>query len=125
MLGDEAYASEREHDTCASLAVIRATLFLTWVLAGVAGAIIGNLIPATWLAEDLNLGFPASVVLMFLSASQLRLRLPQLSNSKVRVLLAVVLCALIAVALILLLGPLYFWIPSVLLATFVLARVRS
>lgn len=62
---------------------------------------------------------------MFLSASQLRLRLPQLSDSKVRLLLAVVLSALIAVALILLLGPLYFWIPSVLLATFVLARVRS
>ncbi len=125
MLGDEAYATERERDTWGSLAVIRATLFLTWVVAGVAGAIIGNLIPATWLAADLNLGFPASVVLMFLSASQLRLRLPQLSDSKTRVLLAVLLCVLIAVALILLLGPLYFWIPSVLLATFVLVRVRS
>lgn len=125
MLGDEAYATEREQDSWVSLAVIRATLFLTWAVAGVAGALIGNLIPATWLAKDLNLGFPASVVLMFLSASQLRLRLPQLSHSKVRLLLAVVLCALIAVALILLLGPLYFWIPSVLLATLVLARVRS
>ena len=125
MLGDEAYATESEQDNWASLAVIRATLFLTWVVAGVAGAVIGNLIPATWLAADLNLGFPASVVLMFLSASQLRSRLPQLSASHVRLLLAVALCTLVAVALIMLLGPLYFWIPSVLLATCVLARVRS
>jgi predicted branched-subunit amino acid permease len=125
MLGDEAYATESEQDSWASLAVIRATLFLTWVVAGVAGAVIGNLIPETWLAADLNLGFPASVVLMFLSASQLRSRLPQLSVSHVRLSLAVALCTLIAVALIMLLGPLYFWIPSVLLATFVLARVRS
>ena len=125
ILGDEAYATEREQDSWAALAMIRGSLFLTWVIAGVAGASLGRLIPVTWLDADLNLGFPASVVLMYLSVSQLRARLPLLDAGKARLLLAVVLCALIAVLLILSLGPLYFWIPSVLLATFVLSRVRA
>ncbi|MCQ4313281.1 AzlC family ABC transporter permease [Pseudomonas stutzeri] len=124
MLGDEAYATEREQDSWTSLAVIRGSLFTTWVIAGVAGALIGSLIPAAWIDAELNLGFPASVVLMYLSISQLRARLPLLGDGKARLLLAVMLCALIAVLLILLLGPLYFWVPSVLLATLVLSRVR-
>ncbi|WP_407295955.1 AzlC family ABC transporter permease [Stutzerimonas zhaodongensis] len=125
MLGDEAYATEREQDSWAQLAMIRGSLFLTWVVAGVAGASIGRLIPSAWLDPDLNLGFPASVVLMYLSISQLHARLPVLDAGRTRLLLAVALCALIAVLLIQLLGPLYFWIPSVLLATFVLSRARA
>ncbi len=125
MLGDEAYASERETDSWAQLAMIRGSLFLTWVIAGVAGALMGRLIPSAWLDADLNLGFPASVVLMYLSISQLRARLPQFDAGKARLLLAVVLCVLVAVLLILLLGPLYFWIPSVLLATFMLSKVSA
>jgi hypothetical protein len=62
---------------------------------------------------------------MYLSICQLRARLPQFDAGKARLLLAVVLCGLVAMLLILLLGPLYFWIPSVLLATFVLSKVRA
>lgn len=125
MLGDEAYATEREQDSWSSLFVIRGCLFLTWVAAGVTGAVIGSLIPATWLDADLNISFPASVVLMYLSVSQLCTRLPLLSRNTTGVLIAVLLSTLIAVSLIMLLGTLYFWIPSVLLATFVISRVRS
>lgn len=124
MLGDEAYATENDRDTWQSLAIIRASLFVTWVMAGVAGALLGGLIPATWLDADLNLGFPASVVLMFLSVSQLRTRLPELCPLSTRLVLAIVLCSLIALLLIVVLGPLYFWIPSVLIATLLLSRVR-
>lgn len=123
MLGDEAYATENEQDSWTSLAIIRASLFITWIVAGMVGALLGGLIPATWLSADLNLGFPASVVLMYLSVSQLRERLPQLGERHVKVSLAVLLCILVAVLSILLLGPLYFWIPSVLIATVVLAKV--
>jgi len=125
MLGDEAYATERERDSWTTVAMIRGSLFLTWVIAGVAGASIGRLIPVAWLDADLNLGFPASVVLMYLSVSQLRARMPRLDAGKANLLLAVTLCVVIAVLLILLLGPLYFWIPSVLLATFALSRVSA
>lgn len=124
MLGDEAYATETDRDDWESLAIIRASLCVTWVAAGVAGALLGGLIPATWLDAHLNLGFPASVVLAYLSVSQLRARLPQLCPVNTRLLLAVLLCSLIALLLIMLLGPLYFWIPSVLIATLALARVR-
>lgn len=124
MLGDEAYATETDQDSWMALATIRASLFITWVIAGVAGALLGSLIPASWLDADLNLGFPASVVMMFLSISQLRARLPLLSSKRLPLLLPVLLCGLSAVLLILVLGPLYFWIPSVLIATLVLSRVR-
>lgn len=124
MLGDEAYATENDQDTWQSLTIIRSSLFVTWVVAGVVGALLGGLIPATWLDADLNLGFPASVVLMYLSVSQLRTRLPQFCSPNTRLLLAVVACSLIALLLIVVLGPLYFWIPSVLIATILLSRLR-
>lgn len=124
MLGDEAYATENDQDTWQSLTIIRSSLFVTWVVAGVVGALLGGLIPATWLDADLNLGFPASVVLMYLSVSQLRTRLPLFCSPNTRLLLAVVACSLIALLLIVVLGPLYFWIPSVLIATLLLSRLR-
>lgn len=123
MLGDEAYATETDGDTWESLAIIRGSLFITWVVAGVVGALLGGMIPAYWLAADLNLGFPASVVLMYLSVSQLRARLPRFGAANTRLLLTALLCSVVAVLLIMLLGPVYFWIPSVLIATFMLSRV--
>ena len=60
---------------------------------------------------------------MHLSALQLRARLWQVpGSSRTRGLAAAGLCAGVSLLLISLLGPLYFWIPSVLAATVILGR---
>lgn len=125
MLGDEAYATEQESDSRRAVMLIRGTIFGAWVGAGLLGAVLGQFIPAAWIGEGINLGFPASVVLMHLSASQLRARLWQVPGiSRTRGLAAVGLCAGVSLLLISLLGPLYFWIPSVLAATVILGRTE-
>lgn len=127
MLGDEAYATEHESDSRRTVILIRGTIFGAWVGAGLLGAVLGQFIPAAWIGEDVNLGFPASVVLMYLSASQLRVRLWLAAgdgNGRSGLLAAAGLCAGVSLLLINLLGPLYFWIPSVLAATVILGRSR-
>ena len=122
MLGDEAYATEQERDSTRTVFLIRAALFGTWVLAGVAGGGVARLLPAEWLGANVNLGYPASVVLMYLSIAQLRVRLAVPEQRRMACLMAAALCAGIALFSIHLLGPVYFWIPSVLLATVLLTR---
>lgn len=127
MLGDEAYATEHEADSWRTVLLIRGTIFCAWVGSGLLGALLGQFIPADWIGENVNLGFPASVVLMYLSACQLKARLWLVrSNAQGRPgLLAVAgLCAGVALLLINLIGPLYFWIPSVLTATALLGRAK-
>ncbi|MCW3480880.1 AzlC family ABC transporter permease [Neisseriaceae bacterium JH1-16] len=124
MLGDEAYATEQEQDRPAAVWVIRGTIYLAWVLAALLGALLGRLIPTAWIGANVNLGYPASVVLMYLSITQLRLRLFEPGKRAAQALVAVGLCAVTALLLIKLLGPVYFWIPSVLLATAILKRAK-
>ncbi|MFC7088272.1 AzlC family ABC transporter permease [Halomonas salifodinae] len=122
MLGDEAYATEHERDSGAGLWGIRLSIFAAWVLAGLVGALLGRVIPTNWLGADVNLGYPASVVLMYLSAAQLRARLWH-NERRSAVLAAAVLSAGLALLLIQWFGPVYFWIPSILLTTVILGRV--
>jgi len=127
MLGDEAYATEHESDSRRTVILIRGTIFGAWVGAGLLGAVLGQFIPAAWIGEEVNLGFPASVVLMYLSGSQLRARLWLVrddGNGRPGLLAAAGLCAGVSLLLINLVGPLYFWIPSVLAATVILGRTK-
>ena len=124
MLGDEAYATERDQDGPGAVLLIRATIFLTWAAAGVLGALLGQLLPAQWVGAEVNLGYPASVVLMYLSLSQLRSRLSVERSRLVGMLALVAVCVGLALLLILWMGPVYFWIPSVLLATAVLSKAN-
>jgi predicted branched-subunit amino acid permease len=127
MLGDEAYATERESDPWRTVLLIRATIFAAWVGSGLLGALLGQFMPAEWIGQEVNLGYPASVVLMYLSAGQLRTRLwvaQDDSHSQLGLLAAAGLCAGVAMLLINLIGPLYFWIPGILAATFVLGRAK-
>lgn len=123
MLGDEAYASERHDEPPINVLRIRAAIFAVWVLAGALGALLGQVLPADWPPGDMNLGFPASVVLLYLSISQLRTRIASIDRRVPAILALGVLCAVAVTGLILLLGPVYFWVPGVLLVTFVLSRV--
>lgn len=124
MLGDEAYATEKEQDHPATIFVIRSTIFIVWALAGLLGALVGKFIPAAWVGPEVNLGYPASVVLMYLSVSQLRLRVFVPGEQLLAKIVATCLCAASALTLIELVGLLYFWIPSVLIATAILARAK-
>lgn len=122
MLGDEAYATEHERDGWTSIWQIRAILFVAWVLAGLCGALLGQVIPSAWFGSEVNLGYPGSVVLMYLSVTQLRARLWSRVRNRGRVLAASALCAGLSLLLIHLLGPVHFWIPGVVLATLILGR---
>ncbi|MGE4242672.1 AzlC family ABC transporter permease [Ramlibacter sp.] len=112
ILGDEAFAIERAGDSRRSVLVVRATIYGTWVLATVVGALLARQVP-TDLGTAVNLGFPASVVLFVLSFSQLKVRVPQIGASWRRRLIEVGLCVLVALGLLAVLGPAWFWLPSI------------
>ena len=115
VLGDEAYAVERDGDPVRNVLIIRSAIFAAWVMSAVAGLID----PA------INLGFPASVVLLYLSFGQLRARLSGDRSKRVRRIAAIAMCIGAAIGAIFLLGPTYFWIPSIALCTGILWRVQA
>lgn len=119
MLGDEAYATERSSDTVKETLIIRLTIFAFWVVSGVIGAIIAQAIPSAWLSTDIHLGFPASVVLIYLSVSQVKIRV---SGIFLMQSVMVAICLLLAAAFYWLLGPTYFWIPSVIMTAVILDK---
>lgn len=122
MLGDESYATERNHDHTSAVLIIRGTLFATWVLSGMVGALIARFIPANWVGTGMNLGYPASVVLMYLCVTQIRSRMFKELTRVAPSLWATGLCIVTSLALIKLIGPMYFWIPSILIASVILRR---
>lgn len=122
MLGDEAYATERNSDSAKDTFIIRFTIFSFWIIAGVIGAIVAKAIPSTWLGTDIHLGFPASVVLVYLSVSQIKLRINGIYYAMSAM---VVTCFLLAASFYWLLGPTYFWIPSVAVTAVVLDKWKK
>lgn len=122
MLGDEAYATERNSDTVKETLIIRLTIFVSWVLSGVIGVLIGKAIPSAWLSTDLHLGFPASVVLVYLSVSQIQIRVSGLYFMQSVMMAA---CLLLAGAFYWWLGPTYFWIPSVIMTAVILDKWKK
>jgi predicted branched-subunit amino acid permease len=125
MLGDEAYALENDSDSTRSVLIIRLTIFTAWVLSAFAGALAAGLIPPRFVSPEINLGFPASVVLLYLSFRQLRARLADgLSKRSVRI-AGFALCVAIAGGGIAIIGPTYFWIPSIAICTWVLWRAQT
>lgn len=125
LLGDEAYAVERPHDPHASILAIRLTIYGAWVLSTLIGAFATELIPHSLLVEDINLGFPASAVLLVLSLGQLKARVPQISASWRRRLLEIGLCVAVALLLFTLLGRAWFWLPSIGFSTWRLWRAGA
>lgn len=122
MLGDEAYATERNNDTVAETLCIRLTIFTFWVVSGVLGAVIAKSIPPAWLSTNIHLGFPASVVLVYLSVLQLKARIIGIYR-KQTVLIA--LCMALAVACYSLIGATYFWLPSVMISALLLDKWKA
>ncbi|MFO7527497.1 MAG: AzlC family ABC transporter permease [Marinobacter sp.] len=122
MLGDEAYATERSSDTVLETLVIRSTIFVFWVVSGVIGALIAQAIPSAWLSNGIHLGFPASVVLVYLSVTQIKM---QVSGVYLRPLVMLAACLVLAVACYEWLGPTYFWIPSVLITAIILDKGKK
>lgn len=109
-LGDEAYAIEQGHNQRAML-IIRFTIFLSWILFGVAGGIIAGLFP-NLLPDDINASIPASLVLLFLAISYLQNR-PY--KSGLITVPKATLGFLISGLFYYTLGGIYFWIPSIIL----------
>lgn len=124
MLGDEAYATENPSDGPQTIFLIRSVIFITWVLSALVGAALGQTLQLPWFGDNVNLGFSASAVLVFLSVSQLRLRLfvnDGFTASRVGV---VALCLTVALILIYSLGPVYFWVPGITVTSILLAKAR-
>ena len=122
MLGDEAYATERSSDTAKETLIIRFTIFVFWVVSGVAGAMIASAIPIAWLGTDIHLGFPASVVLVYLSVSQIKQRVAGIYLMQA---LMVATCLLLAATFYWVLGPTWFWIPSVITTAVILDKWKK
>lgn len=118
-LGDEAYATEKNSDTVRETVCIRLTIFTLWVVSGGLGAVIAQSIPHTWLSTDIHLGFPASVVLVYLSALQLKTRIVGVYRKRIAMIVA---CLILAIAFYSLLGAIYFWLPSVAMTALLLDK---
>lgn len=125
MLGDEAYATEKEGDPVQNILVIRLTIFTVWIVSAAAGAMIARLIPSGLIDSTINLGFPASMVLLYLSFGQLRARFADMSRARRRHAAGLVLCIMVATGAVALLGPNYFWIPSITLCTWIIWRAQA
>lgn len=119
MLGDEAYATEKLSDTVKDTICIRLTIFVFWVVSGIAGALIAKTIPNDWLSTNIHLGFPASVVLVYLSVSQIKMRVSGRYHMQ---LVMVGVCVLSIVIFYLLLGSTFFWIPSIITTAIILGK---
>lgn len=125
LLGDEAYALEQPHDPEASILAIRLTIYGAWVSSTVVGALTAGLIPRGLLGGGINLGFPASVVLLVLSLGQIKARVPQISVPWSRRLMEIGLCVAVALLLFMLLGRVWFWLPSIGFSTWRLWRAGA
>lgn len=125
LLGDEAYALEHERDPTASIFVIRLTIYGAWVLSSVAGGLLSSLVPHSLLGDGVNLGFPASVVLLVLSFGQIKTRVPQIRASWYRRLIEIGLCVAVAMLLFTWLGKVWFWLPSIGFSTWRLWRAGA
>ena len=119
ILGDEAYATEKHSDTVKETVCIRLTIFVFWVVSGVVGAMIAKAIPNDWLSTDIHLGFPASVVLVYLSVSQIKMRVSGIYHMQ---LVMVATCVLSTAVFYSLLGSTYFWIPSIIITAIILDK---
>lgn len=121
-LGDEAYATEKYSDTVKETIYIRFTIFIFWVVSGVLGAMLAKTIPSAWLNTDIHLGFPASVVLVYLAASQIKMRASGIYHIP---LVMVITCLLSASIFYSLLGSTYFWIPSIIMTAIILDKWKK
>jgi predicted branched-subunit amino acid permease len=113
LLGDEAYALERESDSTRQIAAIRITIYGVWVLSHVIGVLISDMVPKDLISANIQLGFPASLVLMILSFDQLKARVPRIDASWTRKLKEIGLCIGAALLLFICLGGVWFWLPSI------------
>lgn len=125
LLGDEAYSLELESDPLQRMAAIRITIYGTWVLSNVIGVLVADLIPKGLISADIQLGFPASLVLMILSFDQLKARVPRIDATPVRKMTEIVLCIAVALVFFSWLGKAWFWLPSLAFSCWRLWRIEA
>jgi predicted branched-subunit amino acid permease len=125
LLGDEAYALELENDPLRRIATIRITIYATWVISNVIGVLVADLIPKGLISADLQLGFPASLVLMILSFGQLKTRVPRIDATRVRKTAEILLCIAVALMFFAWLGRVWFWLPSLAFSSWRLWRAGA
>ncbi|MCY1282800.1 azaleucine resistance protein AzlC [compost metagenome] len=122
LVGDEAYALEHERDHLAAVIATRLTIYVAWVASTFIGVLMAGLIPPSWFGENVNLGFPASIVLLVLSFEQLKSRVPQISAPWERRILELALCVAAALIFLALMGKAWFWLPSIAFSTWRLCK---
>lgn len=118
ILGDEAFATERADDSVTVVLTIRFCIFASWILSGIAGYLMADILPIAEISEKLPLTFPASAVLLFLCVSQLKALTKKSAETKQSsyflTFVAFSLAIFIALALISLIGPIFFWVPCII-----------
>ncbi|MFT5719797.1 MAG: 4-azaleucine resistance transporter AzlC [Motiliproteus sp.] len=119
-LCDEAYAIEQNYNQKEML-IIRFSIFICWIIFGVLGGVIAERFPDV-LPENINISFPASLVLLFLAISQLQVRS---FNSGLVTMPKAVLGLLISAGFYYVLGAVYFWIPSIVVLSVFYYALRN
>ncbi|RAM64661.1 hypothetical protein RB25_03300 [Herbaspirillum rubrisubalbicans] len=123
MLGDEAYAVEQERDCSVAVVTIRLSIYVVWVLSNMLGAWMFSSIPEELINAHFNLAFPASAVLLVLSLRQLQARIAGSVAPWTRRTCEIAMCVLVAIFLCLLLGKVWFWLPSIAFTTWRMREV--
>ena len=125
LLGDEAYALEQEGDPFCRIAAIRIAIYATWVMSNVIGVLVADWIPKEALSADVQLGFPASLVLMALSFDQLKARIPRIKTSRTRKVIEILMCIVATLLLVYWLGRVWFWLPSIVFTCWRLSKAGA
>jgi predicted branched-subunit amino acid permease len=124
-LADESYASEKISDTIASRTIIRITILIFWVVSTSSGVVLASLLPDT-VREALNgVTFPVSAILSALSFANIAGYVTQKDKTKMNKLSYIFLCIGIILLLQMILGMVYFWLPSIAICYFLLVISKN
>ncbi len=118
-LGDEAYAIEQGYSQ-KNMLMARFSLFSCWVISGVLGGVLASVFPYL-IPDNVNLGFPASAVLLFLGISQLQ---GKPLKSGLITIPKILTGFIISGLFYFFLGKVYFWIPSIVVISVFVYMLR-
>jgi len=130
-LADESYASETQSDRLASRFVIRGTIVAFWCLSTAVGVALAAFLPPVLKSSLAGVTYPVSAILLALGLLNIydfvRIRRTERAgrHATLSVRLAVVTGFVVVFVLQYLLGPVYFWIPGIVLVFILLVKTQG
>jgi predicted branched-subunit amino acid permease len=127
-LADESYATEKKEDGIESRAVIRAGVFLFWVVSTVAGCALASYLPASINSILAGLTFPVSAILFALGfmnvLAYVQSRVTLAGRRKLLSVVSLLACFAVVAITIQAFGERFFWLPSIAVCYILLSQVQ-